>query len=263
MASVTSRSPAPGHKWSSSPPGMPAAVWSPSQPADQIPINIYRNHINDKFDLRLKDSHELQHWSVSDPQAFWVDLWDYVGLIPRLPPGVTRAYDPEIPISQVPPFFESVTVNYAENVLTQPDVKDHATALVGLREGRSPDGELWTWSVLRENVRRVRSALLRSGIKQGDRVAALVSTSVWSVALFLGSASIGAIFTSIAPDLGLEVGVMSADVRNPLITVGMHLKIATSPAGDSVCRQPLYLQRPTTIQCNQNLADRASTKVKA
>ncbi|KIW54533.1 acetoacetate-CoA ligase [Exophiala xenobiotica] len=196
---------------------MPAAVWSPSQPADQIPINIYRNHINDKFDLRLKDSHELQHWSVSDPQAFWVDLWDYVGLIPRLPPGVTRAYDPEIPISQVPPFFESATVNYAENVLTQPDVKDHATALVGLREGRSPDGELWTWSVLRENVRRVRSALLRSGIKQGDRVAALVSTSVWSVALFLESASIGAIFISIAPDLGLEGCISRLQQVQPVI----------------------------------------------
>ena len=217
MASATSRSPAPEHERSSSPSRMPAAVWTPSQRADQIPINTYRKHINNKFNLRLKDSHELQQWSVSDPQTFWVDLWDYVGLIPRLPPGVTRAYDPEIPISQVPPFFENATVNYAENVLTQPDVKGHATALIGLREGESLDGEVWTWAVLRENVRRVRSALLSSGIKQGERVAALVSTSVWSVALFLGSASIGAIFTSIAPDLGLEVGVISAPVRSPLM----------------------------------------------
>ncbi|KAJ9502568.1 hypothetical protein H2202_001689 [Exophiala xenobiotica] len=190
---------------------MPAAVWTPSQPADQIPINIYRKHINNKFKLRLRDSHELQRWSVSDPQAFWVDLWDYVGLIPKLPPGVARAYDSGMPISEVPPFFEGATVNYAENVLTQPDVNNQTTALIGLREGKSLDGERWTWSVLRENVRRVRSALLRSGIKQGDRVAALVSTSVWSVALFLGSASIGAIFTSIAPDLGLEPVILFAD----------------------------------------------------
>ena len=183
----------------------PLPIWKPRTPADQIPMNIYRAHVNKKFNLRLGNSHELHTWSVSDPQAFWTDLWDYTGLIPSLPPGVKRAYDPEIPISEVPPFFEDVKINYAENVLTQPLVDSQSTALIGLREGRLLDGEKWTWSELREKVRQVRSALLRSGIKQGDRVAAIVSTSVWSVALFLGSACMGAIFTSIAPDLGLDV----------------------------------------------------------
>lgn len=42
------------------------------------------------------------------------------------------------------------------------------------------------------------------GIKKGDRVAALVATSVWSMVLFHATASIGAIFTCINPDLGLE-----------------------------------------------------------
>lgn len=182
----------------------PLPVWNPTVPANQIPINIYRHHVNAKFNLHLKDSHDLHDWSVTDPQAFWIDLWDYTGLIPKLPPGIKRAYNPGLPISEVPPFFGGVNINYAENVLTQPLVDPQSPALVGLREGQGLDGEVWSWSLLRENVRKVRSALLRSGIKQGDRVAAIVSTSVWSVALLLGAASIGAIFTSIAPDLGLE-----------------------------------------------------------
>ncbi|KAK6379657.1 hypothetical protein LTS17_005729 [Exophiala oligosperma] len=182
----------------------PHPVWEPDVPADQIPMNIYRSHINDKFHLNLRDSHELHEWSVTDPQAFWSDLWDYVGLVPELPVEIDRAYDPDTPISKVPPFFEGATINYAENVLTQPLVDQQGPALVGLREGQGLNGEVWSWALLRENVRKVRSALLRSGIKRGDRVAALVSTSVWSVALLLGTASIGAIFTSIAPDLGLE-----------------------------------------------------------
>ncbi|KIV79426.1 acetoacetate-CoA ligase [Exophiala sideris] len=183
----------------------PLPVWRPNVPADQIPMNIYRCHVNAKFNLNLKDSHELHEWSVTDPQAFWIDLWDYVGLIPKLPPGLQRAYGPDIPISEVPPFFEGATVNYAENVLNQPHVDSLSPALTGLREGQGlDDSEVWSWSLLRENVRKVRSAMLRSGIKQGDRVAALVSTSVWSVALLLGAASIGAVFTSIAPDLGIE-----------------------------------------------------------
>jgi len=52
----------------------------------------------------------------------------------------------------------------------------------------------------------VRSASLRSGVVAGDRIAALVSNSAWTVVLFLASASMGAVFTSISPDLGSEVG---------------------------------------------------------
>jgi|SRR6266536_289529 len=100
-------------------------------------------------------------------------------------------------------FFENARINYAENVLTGRD--PNTIALIGLREGQSLDGEKWSWGQLIENVRATRSALKKSGIKEGDRVAALISTSVWSVAIFLAVASIGAVFTSIAPDLGEEV----------------------------------------------------------
>ncbi|OAL30952.1 hypothetical protein AYO20_08537 [Fonsecaea nubica] len=182
----------------------PKPIWKPMIPANQIPMNIYREHINNKFNVQLRDSHELHRWSVTAPHAFWIDLWDYVGLIPALPLGVKHAYNPATSISEVPPFFEGALINYAENVLSQPLVDDQSPALIGLSECQHLEGEVWTWSLLRENVRRIRSAFLRSGIQRGDRVAALISTSVWSVALLLGSASIGAIFTSIAPDLGLE-----------------------------------------------------------
>ena len=103
----------------------------------------------------------------------------------------------------VPEFFRGATVNYAENVLSGRDLDK--IALVGIREGQDLGGEVWTWGLLRENVRKARSGLLQIGVKEGDRVSAIISTSVWSVALFLATASIGAIWTSIAPDLGEEV----------------------------------------------------------
>jgi acetoacetyl-CoA synthetase len=180
-------------------------IWRPSLPHDSIPINQYRNHINRKFNLKLQDSQELYKWSISAPQAFWVDLWSYIELIPELPLGTTEAYDSTIPINCVPRFFENACINYAENVLTQPQLSPDSPALIGIREGESLDGECWTWAELREQVRKLRGALQRSGVKERDRVAALISTSVWSVAIFLATASLGAIYTSIASDLGTEV----------------------------------------------------------
>lgn len=184
---------------------LPSPVWKPWAPASEIPINQYREHVNRKFAQNLQDSQALHQWSVRSAQDFWVDLWSYVDLIPELPKSITRAYDPDIPMNRVPRFFEGATINYAENVLTQPDVSPETPAIIGLREGQGLDGETWSWAQLRENVRQIRSALVRTGIEAGDRVAALISTSNWSVAIFLATASLGAVFTSIASDLGTEV----------------------------------------------------------
>lgn len=180
-------------------------VWRPWIPEAAIPMNRYRHHVNQKFNLDLKNSRQLQKWSTSSPQEFWIDLWSYLEIVPELPKGLTKAYDSAIPIDEIPPFFEGVHVNYAENVLNQPHVSPHSIALIGIRECQSFEGEQWTWSELRERVREARSALIRSGIREGDRVAAIISTSIWSVTIFLAAASLGAIFTSIASDFGVEV----------------------------------------------------------
>ncbi|KAJ5718870.1 uncharacterized protein N7483_009952 [Penicillium malachiteum] len=165
-------------------------------------MNIYRAHINKKFHQNLQSSQVLHQWSVNNLQDFWIDLHDYTGVIPSLPANTTIAFDANEPMENVPEFFRGATVNYAENVLTDRDPTK--TALVGVREGQNLAGEVWTWARLCENVRQARSALLRIGVGEGDRVAAIISTSVWSVGLFLATASIGAIWTSIAPDLGEE-----------------------------------------------------------
>ncbi|KAF9891067.1 hypothetical protein FE257_005002 [Aspergillus nanangensis] len=194
---------------------MSKPIWQPVIPADQIPMNIYRAHINQKYHQNLTSSHALHQWSVTHPQDFWLDLHQYTGIVPPLPPTVTRAYDAHLPIDQIPKFFDGAVVNYAENVFH--DKVLSRTALVGIRENQSLAGEVWTWARLREVVRQLRSAMLRSGVCPGDRVGAIISTSVWSVALFLAAASIGAIWTSIAPDIGVEGCVSRLDQVHPRI----------------------------------------------
>lgn len=168
-------------------------------------MDAYRRHINAKFHQELRTSHDLHAWSVANPQQFWLDVYDYIGIVPPLAPGMMHAYDASIPMSSVPEWFEGVRLNYAENVLVNADRDLEAVALIGIREGQDLDGEKVTWKELRERVRILRSALLGIGVKEGERVAALVSTSIWAVVLFLASASMGAVFTSISPDLGIEV----------------------------------------------------------
>ncbi|KAK2839365.1 hypothetical protein FQN49_006208 [Arthroderma sp. PD_2] len=174
-----------------------------SPKAGNYPIDKYRHRVNKKFNLNLQNSHQLQQWSVKKPHDFWIDLYEYIGLVPALPPNITRAYDDSLPLNAIPPFFKDVQLNYTENILKAKD--PNAIALIGLRESDPLNGETVTWRQLNERIRVVRSALLQHGIKQGDRVGAIVSTSIWSIVLLLASASIGGVFSSISPDMGIEI----------------------------------------------------------
>ena len=184
---------------------------------ENTPISQYRRHINRKFGKSFKSAQNLQKWSVSKEgrQDFWLDLWDYVGMVPALPHNVREAYDNNATIDQNPEWFRGVHINYAENVLEGRDLEQ--TALIGIREGEDLEGEKWTWGMLRENVRKARSALLRLGVERGECVAAMMSNSNWIIALFLACASMGAVFTSISPDMGLEGCVSRLRQVTPVI----------------------------------------------
>lgn len=165
-------------------------------------MSIYRRHINKKFEQNLKHTHELHKWTVTHPHEFWIDLYSYLKITPPLSAGLTKAYDDTLPMSSIPKFFAGHRLNYAENVLSHKDPS--ATALIAIREGQSLDGSKWTWAGLTDRVRQLRSALLRSGVKEGDRVAAWMSNNPWTIAIFLATASMGGIFTCVSTDMGVS-----------------------------------------------------------
>lgn len=201
-------------------------LWTPPNP-EATPMARYRQHINSKFSRNLEDSHQLHRWTVSNQHEFWIDLYEYCGIIPALPKHTKLAYDPSLRLRDIPAFFPGHKLNYAQNVLmpntaANPD----AIALVGLRENGLDNPENITWAELTELVRLARSALVRQGIKKNDIVAALMANSIWIIVLFLASSSIGAIFTSVSPDMGVS-GCVSrfAQVSPKLLFADVDLAI--------------------------------------
>ncbi|KAF2161713.1 hypothetical protein M409DRAFT_27771 [Zasmidium cellare ATCC 36951] len=222
----------------------PERLWRPIN-AGHTPMDEYRRHVNKTYSQNLKTTRDLHSWSVQQPQDFWKDLYSWLDFRPDLPRHVTKAYDPSIPMSRNPKWFEGLELNYAENALfANPD--DDAVALIGLQEDSdlaSNDHEVVTWRQFRERVRLTASALRSCGISKGDRVAALVATSVWAMVLYHASASIGAIFTSISPDLGLEGCVSRLAQTTPKIlfadshTVYKGKKLSTSSKVDQIVQR--------------------------
>jgi len=140
------------------------------------------------------DSYDaLWRWSVNEIEGFWRSIWDYFGVAEHEAPS-------EVLPARVMPgarWFPGATLNYAEHALARAgDV-----AIVARSQTRGADVTL-TGAELRGQVARAAAGLRRLGVVSGDRVVAYLPNVPETLVAFLASASIGAIFSSCAPEFG-------------------------------------------------------------
>src|SRR5918999_486599 len=149
---------------------------------------------------------ELWRWSVEDLEGFWASIWDEYGLGPRSGPVLERDAMPGAV------WFPEVRLNYAEYLLGMAwhDEGERGapgragrlrqTAIVSASES-SPLTEL-SWDDLRDQVARCATGLRSLGVGRGDRVVAYMPNVPETVVAFLACASIGAVWSSCAPEFG-------------------------------------------------------------
>jgi acetoacetyl-CoA synthetase len=97
-------------------------------------------------------------------------------------------------------WFPGTTLSYAEHVFRGKE--DHETAILFDGEGR--DAGEWTWRELRAQTARARAGLQRLGVGRGARVAAYLGNVPETMAAFLATASLGAVWSSCSPDFGVR-----------------------------------------------------------
>jgi acetoacetyl-CoA synthetase len=173
-------------------------LWEP--PADvreTSRIGQYMSWLERARGLVFADYAALWEWSVNDLDGFWQSIWDYFEVISHDPPTAVLASDRTMPGAKWVP---GATLNYAEHVLRMPGIADGEAVVEAYSQTR--DRQTLTASELRERVRRVRAGLKARGIGEGDRVAAYAPNIPETYVLMLATVSLGAIFSSCAPEFG-------------------------------------------------------------
>ena len=142
------------------------------------------------------DYAQLWEWSVTDLPGFWRAVWDYFDVIAHDQPTAT------LPEATMPgaKWFPGATLNYAEHVLRMPGLGDDDPVVLAYSQTRAP--VTLTARQLRDQVRRVAAGLRRLGVGPGDRVAAYAPNIPETYVLLLATASLGAVFSSCAPEFG-------------------------------------------------------------
>src|ERR671937_2951559 len=137
---------------------------------------------------------DLWRWSVEDLEGLWAAVWDFFDV--RASASYQRVLGrPEMPGAQ---WFPGARLSYAEHYFRGRD--DGAIAIRHASELRELSE--WTWGELREQAARIASGLRRLGVGPGDRVAAYLPNIPETVAAFLATASVGAVWSSAAPEFG-------------------------------------------------------------
>ncbi len=142
----------------------------------------------------FEDYAELWQWSVSDLEGFWAGIWEFCGV------RASRPYERVIGSHEMPgtSWFEGAELNYAENVLSGRDPDQ--VAVLHTSELREL-GEI-TWGELSQRVAAAAAGLRALGVGRGDRVVAYMPDIPETLIAFLASASLGAVWSSAAPEFG-------------------------------------------------------------
>jgi acetoacetyl-CoA synthetase len=175
----------------------PETLWRP--PADvreRARIGAYLAWLDAERGLTFADYDALWRWSVEELDAFWRSVWDFFAVGPPVKPGSALA-DPRMPGAH---WFPDARLNWAEHALRLAGRRDDEVIIVGRSETR--ERVSLTVAELRDAVARLRAGLQRLGVARGDRVAALLPNVPEAIVGLMATASLGAIWTSCAPEFG-------------------------------------------------------------
>ena len=180
-------------------PGMapPRVLWSPPEDAHaRTRVGHYLDWLAAQRGRRFDDYQALWRWSVDDLEGFWGSLADYFDVQFDAPP---RSVLDSLHMPGAN-WFPAARLNWAGHALRLAGRADEDVVVIAHSETR-PEQRL-TAGDLRNAVARVRAGLLRLGIGPGDRVAAYLPNVPEAVIALLATASIGAIWSSCAPEFG-------------------------------------------------------------
>src|SRR5207248_9970459 len=148
--------------------------------------------------LEPSNYHALWRWSFDRRDIFWRGLWDYGGVIGEQGDRILVDGD-RMPGAR---WFPDASLNFAQNLLERRPADDADDAIVFWGEDKVR--RRISHADMRTLALRVASALKAEGVKRGDRVAAYLPNMPETIIAMLGTAAIGAIWSSCSPDFGVQ-----------------------------------------------------------
>jgi acetoacetyl-CoA synthetase len=156
---------------------------------------------------------DLWAWSTGDLDGFWRSIWDRFDVRSSAPFPAALA-DRRMPGAQ---WFPGSALSWAEHALRLSGRSEQDVVVIGRSQTRERM-EL-TVAELRDQVARARAGLQRLGVTRGDRVAAFMPNVPETLVALLATASLGAVWSSCAPEFGVRSVVDRFSQVDPVVLI--------------------------------------------
>lgn len=180
------------------PEGHGELLWSPSpEQASASRLHHYQQWLADRRGVRTSHYEDLWRWSIDELDAFWQSICDYFDVIAE------GEREPALASRQMPGarWFPNLRLNYAENLMRNATTERPA---ILARTESEPVREV-SWAELERDTAALAARMRAWGVGPGDRVAGYLPNRPETVVAFLACASVGAIWSGCAPDMGPSV----------------------------------------------------------
>ncbi|MEM1654707.1 MAG: acetoacetate--CoA ligase, partial [Thermoplasmata archaeon] len=142
---------------------------------------------------------ELYEWSINEPEYFWEDVWDFVGII------YSRKYEKILEDPKKFPgtkWFIGAKLNFAQNLMK---FRDDKKAIIFRGEPGSGKYEEISYNLLYRKVYSLYHYLSEIGFSSNDRAVAYMPNIPETVISMLSVTSLGATWSSAGTELGPRV----------------------------------------------------------
>nr|WP_315592614.1 acetoacetate--CoA ligase [uncultured Cupriavidus sp.] len=174
-------------------------LWTPSAAfADGSQLAAFMQWLRVERGLDFHDYASLWQWSVTDIEAFWQAIVDYFDVRFDTQPKAVLAQR-TMPGAR---WFEGASLNYVQQVFRHAGAGMARERAAIRHAGEAQPLADISWNELEKQVASLAHALRQMGIGRGDRVAGYLPNIPATVVAFLATASVGAIWSGCAPDMG-------------------------------------------------------------
>jgi acetoacetyl-CoA synthetase len=180
-------------------------LWEPTQADRQrAEMTRFMRWAGERRGREFDGYEDLWRWSVEEVEDFWAGIWEFCEV------RSSRAYEQPLAERRMPGarWFTGSELNYAENLLAPlrheraGSGSDRADTVAVVHSSELRELDELTWGQLTAQVAAVAGGLRALGVQRGDRVVAYMPNIAETLVAFLATASIGAVWSSAAPEFG-------------------------------------------------------------
>jgi acetoacetyl-CoA synthetase len=176
-------------------------LWEPGEAdLERAEMTRFMRWVGERRGREFDDYEDLWRWSVEEVEDFWASIWEFFEI------RASKTYEQPLAERRMPgaKWFEGAELNYAENMLAdlRAGGSREAESVAVLHSSELRELDRLTWGELTAEVAGVAGGLRTLGVVRGDRVVAYMPNIPETLIAFLAVASIGAIWSSAAPEFG-------------------------------------------------------------